>query len=166
MIKLATRDIVDFKWNEVEVRNGINGKKLYWVELLDHKFMKAHEVEQKQFIPIYNQTYELLQRLGLKEKIGTNEYVLAPKVENRKGMKKVLGDSFRWYWRDVAEMNPKVKYKSLRSTFITLATNLAGDQYQLIQKHTQADTTRKHYYDKSVAVSEMFEQDFYNLKIA
>ena len=98
--------------------------------------------------------------LGINEKIGPDEYVLAPKETNRKRMKRILGESFRWYWREVAGFNPNVKYKSLRSTFITLATNLAGEQYQLIQKHTKADITRKHYYDKSVAVSNMYGQDF------
>lgn len=156
-------DIIDFKWNEVHVRKDEN-EKLYWIELFDHKYFLSQGVERHNFIPVYKQTYDMLVDLGLNEKIGTDEFVIAPQETNRSRMKRILGESFRWYWREVAKFNPNVKYKSLRSTFITLATNLAGDQYQLIQKHTKADITRKHYYDKSVAVSNMYGQDFFNVE--
>jgi hypothetical protein len=157
-------DITDFKWNEIHTRTE-NGNSLYWIELFDHKYYAAQGVEKNNFIPVYKQTYDILLSLGLKEKIGTEEYVIAPEFQNRKRMKRILGESFRWYWREVAGYNPQVKYKSLRSTFITLATNLAGEQYQLIQKHTKSDITRKHYFDKSVAVSNMYGQDFFGGKV-
>ena len=72
-----------------------------------------------------------------------------------------MSRAFHWYWRTVAGLNPDIQFKSLRSTFITIASLSAmGDKWKLIQKHTNMDTTRKHYFEKSHAVSEMFGEDF------
>jgi integrase len=158
-------DITAFKWNEIHHRTTEDGTVFYWIELFDHKYFNANDLEQYHHIPIYQQTYQLLMKLGLKEKLGSDGYVLAPEEENRNRMKRIMGESFRWFWRmKVGDKTAGVKFKSLRSTFITIATILAGDQYQLIQKHTNLDTTRKHYYDKSLAVSTMFGQDFFDIK--
>ena len=140
-------------------------KRVYWIELLDHKFLIAHEEERHHHIPVYSQTLEILTRLGLKQKIDTDEYVLAPEMENRKRVKRIMGEGFRWFWcKKIGHDDSKVTFKSLRSTYITIATILAGDQYQLIQKHTNSDTTRKHYFDKFLAVSLMMGQDFFDLR--
>ena len=161
-------DLTEFKWNEIKSRENENGDLVYWIELFDYKYYKAKSKQKTRHnhIPMYNQTFEILRGLGMQDKIGTDAYVLAPDFENRARMKRILSDSFRWFWRDVAKFDEKVKYKSLRSTFITLATNLAGDQWKLIQKHTNTETTRRHYYNKSVAVGNMFGQDFYDVNVA
>ena len=133
-----------------------DGQKVYWIELKDHKT----ESRDYNSIPVYEKTYDILIRLGLNEKMGSDKYVIAPEHQNRKTIKRILSNAFHWYWREVAGFDRNVKYKSLRSTYITLATNLAGDQYKLIQKHTKADTTRKHYIDSSRMVAGMFGQEF------
>lgn len=119
-------DITDFKWNEIHFRKTEQNKELIWIELPDHKYHKSQGVERYNFVPVYKQTYQILERLGLKDNIGKDEFVLAPEFTNRKRMKRILGESFRWFWK-LAGFDPHVKYKSLRSTYITLATNLAGD---------------------------------------
>ena len=154
-------DITHFKWSDIKEKKIDNVKSHYWIELLDYKYLRQHEVAKYNYIPMYRQTYDILIELGLKQNINSNTYVLAPNYTNRERMKEVMSKSFHWYWRVVAKLNPEVKYKSLRSTFITIASMSAtGDKWQLIQKHTNMDTTRKHYFEKSHAVSEMFGETF------
>jgi len=154
-------DISNFKWSEVHKKVDENVNEYYWIELFDHKYAMQHDTERYNYVPMYKQTYEILLKLGLKEKRLSNDYVLAPNYKNRRRLKEVLSKSFHWYWQGVAGLNANVKFKSLRSTFVTLASlSAAGDKWQLIQKHTNMDTTRKHYFEKSHAVSEMFGEDF------
>ena len=154
-------DISNFKWSEVHKKTDDKGNQHYWIEQLDHKYFMQNDVKRYNYIPMYKQTYEILLGLGLKEKIGNDNYVIAPNFENRSRLKNILSASFNWYWKKVASLDPNVQFKSLRSTFITMASLSAdGDKWQLIQKHTNMDTTRKHYFEKSHAVSEMFGQDF------
>jgi len=154
-------DITHFKWSEIHFKKTENGSQYYWIELLDHKYLKQHDVERYNYVPMYKQTYNILLRLGLKEKLGKDEYVLASDLKNRPRIKDIMSRAFHWYWRQVAKLNPDVQFKSLRSTFITIASlSATGDKWQLIQKHTNMDTTRKHYFEKSHAVSEMFGEEF------
>ncbi|GGG35830.1 hypothetical protein GCM10011344_40910 [Dokdonia pacifica] len=154
-------DISHFRWSEVNKKTNDNGSEDYWIELFDNKYYKQHDVKRFNYVPMYKQTYNILLELGLNEKWGSDDFVIAPDFENRERLKTILSTSFHWYWKDVAGLNPNVKFKSLRSTFITLASlSATGDKWQLIQKHTNMETTRKHYFEKSHAVSEMFGDEF------
>ncbi len=160
-------DMVDFKWNEIKHRKTEDGHDFYHIELFNHKHFRGNNEEKEDFIVAYKQTYEILLRLGLKDKIGTDQYVIAPEVENRKRIKRILEDSFRFFWRlKTGSKENDVKFKTLRSTYITISENLAGSQSEMIRRHTKTDTTRKHYFNRSFAVSNMFGQDFFDLKTA
>jgi len=154
-------DITYFKWSKVRSKKTENSSQHYWIELLDHKYLKQHNVERFNYVPMYKQTYNILLHLGLKENLGKDEYVLASDFKNRTRIKDIMSRAFHWYWRTVAGLNPDIQFKSLRSTFITIASlSATGDKWQLIQKHTNTNTTRKHYFEKSHVVSEMFGKDF------
>ena len=154
-------DITEFKWSDVKTRTNRNGDTSYWIELFDHKFFRQHNKKQYIHIPIFKKTYDILLRLGLEDKLGTNEFVISPETENRDTVKRVMSRAFLWYWRLYApDSERKVSFKSLRSTFVTIATIITGDQFEMVQKHTNRDTANKHYMKKSLAVSQMFGMDF------
>ena len=149
-------EVINFRWNEVKEVEYEGGAKAYWIELRDQKV----EGKEDNIIVMYQKTYEILQNLGLKEKIGTTEYVLNPAEMDRRKMVNFIGKAWRHYWRDVAKLDPKVKWKSLRSTNITLSNILAGDKAKFIKKHTNADTERTHYLNSQIAAASVFGEDF------
>ena len=160
-------DMAEFKWYDVFVRQEENNPDFYWIELLNFKHFKATGEKKKDFIVVYKQTYEILLKLGLKEKMGTDEYVITPDTENRKTVKRNMEDGFRHFWRlKTGKKSNKESYKTLRSTYITISENLAGSQSDLLRRHTKADVTRKHYFNKAFAVSNMCGQDFMDIKLA
>ena len=110
---------------------------------------------------MYKQTYEILLKLGLKQKIGTEEYVIAPKLENRNTVKRNLEDGFRHFWRlKTGKKDNDETYSTLRNTYMTLSQVLAGPLSDMLRRHTRADVTRKHYFNQAFAVSGMFGQNF------
>ena len=149
-------EIVNFQWNEVKSGEYEDGKRAYWIELRDHKVEDADD----NIIPMFDKTYQILLRLGLESKLGTSEYVIAPDIESRATIRNFLGKAWRWYWREVAGLNPKVKWKSLRSTNITLSNILSGDKAQYFKKHTKGDTERIHYMNSQLAAASMFGSEF------
>lgn len=154
-------DIADFKWNEVKTKTNKHGKKLYWIELFDHKYYRKYKVEKYDHITVYKQTYSILQSIGLDNKIGTSEYVIAPEIDKRSRVLRIMSESFRHYWRlYIGHHDSKISFKSLRSTNMTISSIVAGPNSDLIKKHTKSDTTRKHYIEKSMLVAEMFGDDF------
>ena len=152
-------EITNFTWNEIK-RKEYDGSFVYWIELEDHKVEDADD----NIIPIYDKTYEILKGLGLEEKIGSNEYVVAPEIEKRSTMRNFLGKAWKWYWQDVAKLDPNIKWKSLRSTNITLSNILTGDKAKYFKKHTQADTERIHYMNAQVAAASMFREEFKDIE--
>lgn len=154
-------DITEFKWEDLKSRTNKKGEVLYWIELFDFKFYRQHGEEQKIYIPVFNKTFQILEKLGLKDKIGTSEFVIAPEIENRDSVKRQMSRAFRWYWRSYTGTNDnKVTFKTLRKTFITIASIITGDQFKMVQKHTNTETTSQHYLEKSLAVAQMFGMEF------
>ena len=150
-----------FKWSWIKYDEDEHGKKTHHIQALDLKYFNDTGKKKYDFVVIYDKTREILDRLGFDEKVGKDEYVIAPDIDNRKTVQRNLSEGFGWFWKMyVGKNGEQLSIKHLRKTSITFSKMLQGELSKFTQKHTNSDTTREHYINKALMVGSMEGMEF------
>lgn len=138
---MRLEEAISIKFSDIVVNES---GKLNYVIGTDLKFERAHNWDKSKapkivLIPYSKELEDLLQRLDYRNKLGQNNYLIAPDEKiSRKTLATQLSHSFTFFRRK-AGISDKICIKHLRKTFLT-------------KLHTQTGLTLSMGYQKSASV--------------
>ena len=143
-------EIINLKWNNIQVNDGIRCIKVedYKVNRIQNRISE----EEKKFIyiPVTESLGKLLDELGYKKYVNTDNYILAPNIKISRGriMSDVLSRGFTHYY-DKLHTGRKLTFKCLRKTYITnLEIFMGAGNTKAITGHSDDQVIEKNYIDK------------------
>lgn len=149
-------EITHMKWNDF-VFNDEN--KISFIELSDFKIMRARKdwknnsEEKKKRVEMTPHFEMLLTDMGMSQKIGSDEYILAPERSNRKQLGTDISKAFSHYIA-LLKLPEEKTFKHLRKTYLTNTFIESANEQEFLAKggHTNMDTPKKHYIDWKVVL--------------
>lgn len=112
---------------------------------------------QYDYIPVGEELLELLIELKLDENSGSNEYIIAPEVENRVNIEKYTSIYFSFFFKKL-NRNYTRQLKHLRQTYITREDLFVNSKISM--QHSNYRTTSKHYIDRCEVAKQMVKNGF------
>ena len=112
---------------------------------------------QYAYIPVGVELFELLVDLNLDENSDSDEYIIAPEVENRDNLEKYASIYFSFFFKKL-NRNYNRQLKHLRQTYITREDLFVNTKISM--QHSNYRTTSKHYVDKREIAKEMVKNGF------
>jgi len=109
------------------------------------------------YIPVGEELFELLIDLNLDENYDSQEYIIAPEVENRDNLEKQTSKYFSFFFKKLCR-NYTRQLKHLRQTFITREDLFVNSKISM--QHSNYRTTSKHYIDKRKIAKQMVKNGF------
>lgn len=99
-------------------------------------------------IPIIQELEKLLCEIGMNEKRGSNEYIIAPMEKaSRTNMQELASKSFTFFAKKLSR-EYDITMKQLRSTYITAQEIYSYKQGPKLKQHANFATTLKHYINE------------------
>jgi integrase len=113
------------------------------------------------FVPISNRLLDFLEEHDYKNKIGSDEFIIAPEVIQRREefLPNIFTKSFTHFMQHVPH-DEKLNFKSFRKSFIT-AVAMKFNQAIAVTGHSNTKTILTHYVDKKQVALGMFNQPLY-----
>lgn len=161
-----TEEIVQMKWNNLLIDEKAN---ILFIRATDFKVsrQKGLEADNLKYInvPVTDELNDLLIRIGCKNYLGSDKYILAPEeVMKRETINKFITHSFPHYFKQLGT-GKNLSYKCLRKTYISWLTKFMGiDNARLITKHSGTQVMKEHYINDMVVAEKardfkMFKKD-------
>lgn len=86
--------------------------------------------------------------MGLKEKIGTDEYILHPeRITTASTIKDNLSKGFTHFYKQL-NTGREIRFKHLRKTYLTYLNATIKRQTKLLSSHSSNEVLRRHYIDE------------------
>ncbi|MEM7550862.1 MAG: site-specific integrase [Bacteroidota bacterium] len=105
----------------------------------------------------------LLDKMGMDDKIGSDEYMFAPEVKSRKNtFAKGLSKAFTHFWK-VSNGRKGVSLHNLRDTHITRVLTKFGEK--TLDSRNSKEVAYKHYVDKMCIKNEMVDKDLFPIEL-
>ena len=120
------------------------------------KHFDKNDFEYAKF-PVGEEFLELLNDLGLKENRYSDNYLIAPEVENRENIEKYAGRYFSFFFKKL-KRNYTRKLKHLRHTYVTKEYLFLNTRISL--QHTNYRITEKFYVDFGELAKVMIKKGF------
>lgn len=142
-------EIVKMKWNMVHFKN----KKPHFIEIRNFKVERQkgegfNANVQPKIIPITKKLLKLLYKMGLEEKIGTDEYILHPeRITTTSTIKDNLSKGFTHFYKQL-NTGREIRFKHLRKTYLTYLNATIKGQTKLLSSHSSNEVLRRHYIDE------------------
>lgn len=151
-------ELFEMRWNMIHYEDD----KPVYVESPNIKINKLQNNFEKRdfqfsYIPIGSELKSLLNQLGMKNKRGSSEYIIAPSIETRRTLKEQASKCFTFHFN---KLNSKdsIQLKHLRQTYITQEDIFINSRISM--QHSNYKTTSKHYVNKKEVAKEMVKNDF------
>ncbi len=140
--------VATIKWSDVIWKNNLPIR-LEYENLKVNRHAQIEKVEDKKFEGenITGEFEKYLIQLGLNEKRGSNEFIIAPNETSRKNVIKHCSVGFSHFYSKL-NTGKKYQFKQLRKTNFTLKkleADLAGVEMKNV--HANPITTKRHYID-------------------
>ena len=155
MTKKRRDGIVLMKWSFVDMKERI-------ITLPNYKVNKIQDIEKDRLIPITLDLFELLKKMGVSKKQGSDKYLICPEHENRTTIKEWISKAFTHYWK-LNDFNQEVSFRHLRKTYVTLIYSQFGDKTKAVTDQN-VDTILQYYLNKKSIVSEAKNLSLYELE--
>jgi integrase len=140
-------EVVELKWSDILTK--IDGTKFFKI---DNKKVNRQKDTDKyvKYLPINQDLFELLIKLGYNEKKTTNDFILYPdrKVKSITIMND-LSKAFTHYKKE-AGITKSVSLKNLRKTYITWLRLATGKDTGLLTSHGGEQVLIDHYIDSTI----------------
>lgn len=151
-------ELFGMRWNMIRYDND---RPLY-IESPNIKVNKNNKIfDEKDFeyakFPVGEELLELLNDLGLKENRYSDNYLIAPEVENRENIEKYASRYFSFFFKKL-KRNYTRKLKHLRQTYVTKEYIFLNTRISL--QHTNYRITEKYYVDFGVLAKVMIKKGF------
>lgn len=113
---------------------------------------------QYAYVPVAEELSGLLFEVGLKNKIGSKEYIIAPAVlTNRKYIEDFASKSFTFFFKRLIRGYSR-QLKHFRKTYITQEDLFINGRISM--QHANYNITSKHYIDRKEIAKEMVRKGF------
>ena len=112
---------------------------------------------QYAYVPVGEELFELLIDLNLENNQDSNEYIIAPEVENRENIEKYASRYFTFFFKKLKRDYTR-QLKHLRQTYITREDLFVNGRISM--QHSNYRTTSKHYIDKREIAKQMVKNGF------
>jgi len=112
---------------------------------------------QYAFVPIGAELFDLLIDLGLFNHCGSNSFIIAPGVFNRKYLEDFASKSFSFFFKKLKRSYTR-QLKHFRKTYITQEDLFINGKISM--QHNNYQVTSKHYIDRKQIAREMVKQGF------
>lgn len=137
-------ELVEMKWSDIiEIENGIEIFKIRNLKVNRITTGKDDGVNVR-YIPITKGLRRLLEELGMKEKFGSNQYVLS-REENyaTNYLMQYISRAFTHFI--TKSTSRKIEFKDLRKTYVTKLTLALGNDAKMYTGHANNDVIKQHY---------------------
>lgn len=151
---LRREEFMNLKFSDITFDN--NGKALYF-KIENYKVNRSKKIEEdyaKQYktIPITIGLRNLLDKIGLKDKINSSEYIVGNEERaNRKTLSLIVSKSFTHFWKQTG-IKKDVQLKNLRKTYLTSLYAHFGEKATMISDHAGMDVVKKHYLNSEALI--------------
>lgn len=141
-------EVVNLKWSEIFTTE--NGVDTFIVDNLKVKRIKKNKNECKKFFPINVDFKEYLMELGMKDKLGKDEYILCPnRTETTACIMDNLSKGFTHY-KEAAGIKKNISLSNLRKTYITWTNQVLGSETGRVTSHATSQILKDYYLDPKV----------------
>jgi integrase len=140
-------EVVDLKWSDILIT--IEGTKFFKIDNKKVNRQKGSDAYVK-YLPINQDLFELLIKLGYNEKKTTSDFILFPerKVKSITIMND-LSKAFTHYKKE-AGITKSISLKNLRKTYITWLRLAMGKDTGLLTSHGGEQVLLDHYIDSTI----------------
>jgi hypothetical protein len=140
--------VVDLKWSDIYTLD--SGVKTFIVENLKVKRIKKNTKEYVKYFPINKDFEDFLNKLGMDEKLGKDEYILYPERDiSSKSIMDILSKSFSYY-KDGAGIIKNISLSNLRKTYISWHNQVLGVDTGLVTNSADRNVLKNHYIDPKI----------------
>ena len=141
-------EVVDLKWSDIY--SSPQGIKLFIIDNLKVNRIKKDNKDRKKYIAINADLEEFLIELGMKEKLGKDEYILLP--ERNKSTYAIMNELSRGFthYKNGAGITKEISLSTLRKTYLTWHHQVLGDDTGLVSSHSTTQVLEKYYLDPKV----------------
>ena len=151
-------ELFAMRWNMIHYDND----KPIYIKSQNIKVNKKNKIIDKNdieyaYAPVGEELLELLNDLGLKENRYSDNYLIAPEVENRENIEKYASRYFSFFFKKLKRKDTR-KLKHLRHTYITREHLFINGQITL--QHANFRTTKKHYINDGEVAKWMVNNGF------
>jgi len=143
------KDLLMVKWNMIHFKK----EKPYFIEIPNSK---AEALKGEGFnsnvapiiVPITKGLAKLLNKIGLKEKKGLNEYIIYP--ERTIAPSTILDNISKGFTHFYKQLHTgrEITFKHLRKTYLTYLNATLKERTRLLSSHTSHEVLRRHYIDE------------------
>lgn len=141
-------EVVDLKWSDIYTLD--SGVKTFIVENLKVKRIKKNAKEYVKYFPINKDFEDFLNKLGMDEKLGKDEYILYPERDiSSKSIMDILSKSFSYY-KDGAGIIKNISLSNLRKTYISWHNQVLGVDTGLVTNSADRNVLKNHYIDPKI----------------
>ncbi len=140
-------EVVDLKWSDILLT--IEGVKFF--RIANRKVNRRKKTEDFfKFIPITEDLFDLLNKMGYQEKKNSKDYILFPQRNVlTKTIMNDLSKAFTHYKKNVG-ITKDVSLKNLRKTYITWLRLAMGKDTGLLTSHSGEQVLLDHYIDSTI----------------
>ncbi|WP_170179792.1 tyrosine-type recombinase/integrase [Flavivirga rizhaonensis] len=144
-------EVVNMKWNMVHFKK----KKPYFIEVNNSKVEHQkgsgfNAMVRPIFIPITKGLLKLLNRMGLNEKKGSDDYILYPeRTATSSTIKNNLSKGFTHFYKQL-DTGRAITFKHLRKTYLTYLNATIKERTKLLSGHSSNEVLRRYYIDESL----------------
>lgn len=149
MTGLRREELVTLRWSDLFVSKKTGGL-MFACRNLKVERQKQADYELK-YVPIYPQLMDFLIELGYEDKVGTDDYIIAPERScNENTMMVQLTKSWTHYFKQVFPDRPNKPLKHLRKTYLSYLNVEVGDKISDYSSHSGIKVLEDHYLDKEI----------------
>lgn len=131
-------EIINLKYSDIRI-NAHDERYILCEDFKVNRIRDNNEQEEKKYIriPLTNQLFELIKELGYEKYKGTDAYILAPEIKNKRNrtLSDILTRGFTHYYKQLGTGKDKT-FKSLRKAYITSLVISKGDNARFITGHS------------------------------
>ncbi|WP_046755452.1 tyrosine-type recombinase/integrase [Kordia jejudonensis] len=155
-------EIVRLKWNMIHVENNIP----VFIEIRNFKVERQKgdgynaDVAPK-IIPVIKGLSDLLNRMGYKDKIGTDEHILFPERNiTIDVLKDNLSKGFSHFYK-LLDTGKELQFKHLRKTYLTYLAMTMKEDTGFLSSHTSKEVLRRHYINENLVLKAMRDVEIF-----
>ncbi len=151
-------ELFEMKWNMINFENG----KPVYIKSPNIKLNKQQNNFNENdleyvYVPVGEELRKLLNTIGLQNKKGSNEYLIAPEIVNRTTIENQASKSFTFFFKKLNKVETQ-RLRSLRKTYVTKEYVFVTSGISM--QHNKHSTTYKHYVDRKEIAKEMVKKGF------
>jgi integrase len=141
-------EVVDLKWSDIYTLD--SGVKTFIITNLKVTRIKKNSKEYTKYFPINKDLEDYLDYMGMKEKLGKDEYILFP--DRNVGSITIMNDLSKGFthYKETAGITKEISLSNLRKTYISWHNKELGVDTGLVTNSADRGVLKKYYIDPKI----------------